>query len=72
MDGAPAMTGESKGMASMVRAKVRESRGEAVKKQMYHPSKKPSAPRQFSLVGSTTGNYKLSYLIAQCFRIVIS
>ena len=30
-DGAPAMTGERKGMASMVSAKVRESGGEAVK-----------------------------------------
>ena len=30
-DGAPAMTGERKGMASMVCAKVKESRGEAVR-----------------------------------------
>ena len=30
MDGAPAMTGECKGMASMMCAKVRESGGEAV------------------------------------------
>lgn len=31
MDGAPAMTGERKGMASMVCAKLQESGGEAFK-----------------------------------------
>uniref|UniRef100_A0A3P9HRP4 DUF4371 domain-containing protein n=1 Tax=Oryzias latipes TaxID=8090 RepID=A0A3P9HRP4_ORYLA len=58
-DGAPAMTGERKGMASMVCVKVKESGGEAVRMHcIIH--EKPCVPRLSK--DCTTGNFKLSYM----------